>query len=107
MGYSNLDMPYDSHRRDRASRCAIPMKYVWALYTHSFSIQWVAWAFLPIQFPDLKIWKNLAPYGFRISTQPSHTIPTYGPYMAQALPYHSHTFTLVRGSNSKRLRRLL
>ena len=38
----------------------------------------------------------MVPYEFHIVTQPSHIISTYGPYMAQDLPYHSHTFCLVR-----------
>ena len=52
--------------------------------------------FFPIHFPQLEIWQNYCPYQFHIITQPSHTISTYGSDMAQPLPYHSHTFSLVR-----------
>ena len=38
----------------------------------------------------------MVPYQFHIIIQPSHTISTYGPDMAQAFQYHSHTFVLVR-----------
>ena len=96
MKYWTVDIPYHSHRRRRTSKCVAAMGYIWNLWSHSFPTQWIASAFLPIHFPYMKTWQNWAPYQFHISTQPSHTIPRYGSYMAHVLPYHSHTFSLVR-----------
>ena len=99
MKYWTVDIPYHSHRRCRASKCDAGMGYIWKLCSHSFPIQWIASAFLPIHFPYIKLWQNWAPYQFHIFTQPSHTIPRYGSYMAHVFPYHSHTFSLVRVVN--------
>ena len=109
MKYWTVDIPYHSHRRRRASKYVAAMGYIWKLWSHSFPIQWISSAFLPTYFPHIKMWQNWAPYLFHIFTQPSHTIPRYGSYMAHALPYHSHTFVLVREDNesSKLFRRLL
>ena len=38
----------------------------------------------------------MVPYQLHTTTLPFHTIPMYGPYMAQGLPYDSHSFSLVR-----------
>ena len=74
---------------------------------------------VPIAFPYNGYHQHFFPYIFHtlkcgkiephIFTQPSHTIPRYGSYMAHVLPYHSHTFVLVREDNesSKLFRRLL
>ena len=98
MEYWTLDIPYHSHRSYRASKFVAAMGYGWQLCSHSFPGQQIASAFLPIHFPYVKMWQNWAPYQFHIFTQPSHTIPRYGSYVAHVLPYHSHTFSLVRVS---------
>lgn len=96
MSYWTVDIPYHSHRWCRASKFVAAMGYIWKLCSHSSPIQQIASAFLPIHFPYVKMWQNWAPYQFHIFTQSSHTIPRYGSYMAHVLPYHSHTFSLVR-----------
>lgn len=83
-------------RRRRASKCVAAMRYIWKLYSHSFPIQWIALASLPINFPNSKMWQNWAPCQFHIFTQPSHTIPRYGSFMAHVLLYHSHNVSPVK-----------
>jgi len=39
---------------------------------------------------------KIGPISVHTIIQPSHIISTYGPDMAQHLPYHSHIFSLVR-----------
>ena len=68
MNYWTVDIPYHSHRRCRASKCDAGMGYIWKLCSHSFPIQWIASAFLPIHFPYIKLWQNWAPYQFHIFT---------------------------------------
>ena len=103
MKYWTVDIPYHSHRKHRASKCVTAMGFIWKLCSHSFPMQWIASAFLPINFPYIKMWKNWAPYQFHIFIQPSHTIPRYGSYMAHVLPYHSHTyFFFGKGTPPKR-----
>ena len=102
MKYWTVDIPYHSHRKHRASKCVTAMGFIWKLRSHSFPMQWIALAFLPINFPYIKMWKNWAPYQFHIFIQPPHTIPRYGSYMAHVLPYHSHTFFFGKGTPPKR-----